>query len=94
MRLRAAAALLALCILAPSFTYSDDSWRTEFDAVCAKTQDAMALSTDELTSLVARCDKLMPLIEKLDDSQRKVFSTRLSACRKLYAFVLQTREKS
>jgi hypothetical protein len=71
-----------------------DAWRAEFDAICAKTQDAMTLSTRELKSLVERCHKLMPVIEKLDESQRKVFTTRLSACRKLYAFVLETRGES
>ncbi len=70
-----------------------EGWRAEFEAICAKTQDAMMLSSDELKDLVARCDKLVPEIEKLDESQRKVFTRRLSACRNLYAFVLETREK-
>lgn len=92
LRARALAAALALGLLAPGLARSAEGWRAEFDAVCAKTQDAMALSSDELKSLVARCDALAPEIDKLDDSRRKVYATRLSACRKLYAFVLETRE--
>ena len=70
-----------------------DDWRTEFDAICAKTQDAMALPLDELRSLVARSDKLLPELEKLEPSQRKVFVKRLQGCRNLYAFVLESRQK-
>jgi hypothetical protein len=69
------------------------SWRAEFDAVCAKTQDAMALPDAELRDLVARCDALLPELAKLGESERKVFTRRLQACRNLYQFVLDSREK-
>jgi hypothetical protein len=70
---------------------AEPAWRVEFDAICARTQDAMTLSADELKSLVARCDKLMPEMEKLGESERKVFVKRLTACRNLYAFVLESK---
>ncbi|HEU4385896.1 MAG TPA: hypothetical protein VFR85_20595 [Anaeromyxobacteraceae bacterium] len=69
-----------------------EEWRKEFEEVCARTQDAMALPSDELRSLVARCDKLKPVVEQLDESQRKVFSKRLRDCRAVYQFVLDSRE--
>ena len=53
---------------------------------------AMALSSEELRSLVARCDKLKPAIDALDESRRKVFGKRLRDCRAVYQFVLDTRE--
>ena len=68
-------------------------WKKEFEEICAKTQDAMALPMDELKGLVSRCDKLKPRIEKLDESQRKVYSRRLQVCRDLYQFVIESREK-
>jgi hypothetical protein len=68
-------------------------WKKEFEEVCAKTQDAMALPVEELKSLVSRCDKLKPQIEKLDETQRKVYSRRLQVCRDLYQFVIESREK-
>ena len=68
-------------------------WKKEFEDVCGKTQDAMALPMEELRSLVSRCDRLRPQIEKLDESQRKVYSRRLQVCRDLYQFVLESREK-
>ncbi len=77
---------------APSPAAAQD-WKKEFEEVCAKTQDAMALPLDELRTLVARCDRLTPQIERLDESQRKVYSRRLQVCRDLYQFVLDSREK-
>lgn len=68
-------------------------WKKEFEDVCGKTQDAMALPMEELRALVSRCDRLRPQIEKLDESQRKVYSRRLQVCRDLYQFVIESREK-
>ena len=73
--------------------YAQDDWKNEFDNVCSKTQDAMTLSSDELRNLIARCDKLKPLVEKLDETQRKVFLRRLQLCRDLFFFVLESKEK-
>ena len=70
---------------------ASDGWKKEFEEVCAKTQDAMALPVVELRSLVERCDKLKPAIEALGESERKVYARRLAACRNLYAYVLASR---
>ncbi len=69
------------------------TWRAEFEEICAQTQDAMALSEQELRALVARSDALLPALEKLPESERKVFTRRLQACRNLYLFVLESRGK-
>jgi hypothetical protein len=73
--------------------YAQDSWKTEFEAVCARTQEAAGMTPEELKNLVNRCDKLRPQIEKLDETQKKVYTKRLKMCRDLYAFVLETKEK-
>jgi hypothetical protein len=70
-----------------------ESWRKEFDEVCSKTQNAMALSTDALADLIRRCDALFPQIEKLDESQKKVYLGRLKMCRGLYAYVLDSKNQ-
>jgi hypothetical protein len=72
---------------------AEDSWRKEFDEVCSRTQDAMVLTTEELRNLVGRCDALKPVIEKLEESHRKVILRRLQMCRELYLFVLETKER-
>lgn len=67
-------------------------WKREFEDVCSRTQDAMALPLPDLRALIERCDKLQPQIDALQESERKVYSRRLKACRDLYVFVLQSRE--
>ncbi|MFZ0913229.1 MAG: hypothetical protein WBQ76_14825 [Candidatus Korobacteraceae bacterium] len=69
-----------------------ESWRKEFDDVCSKTQDAMTFSQEELRDLIRRCDALLPQIEKLDESRKKVYLGRLQKCRGLYAYVLDAKK--
>ncbi|MGV1100443.1 hypothetical protein ACUUL3_13670 [Thiovibrio sp. JS02] len=71
-----------------------DDWKTEFNAICGQTQNALGFSVDELDSLIGRCDALKPRIEGLADSQaseRKVFLQRLKMCREFYAFALSSK---
>jgi len=86
-------ALAASIGAVPSPAYADGPWRDEFDELCSKTMDAMELTTDELKSLADRCDRLLPKIEQLDETERKVFKKRLLMCRDLYLYVIETREK-
>lgn len=72
--------------------HAQEDWRVEFDDICSKTQDAMVVPSEKLKNLVDRCDKLKPRIEKLNESQRKVYLKRLQLCRDLYFFVLESRE--
>ena len=71
---------------------AEEDWGAEFESVCSRTQDAMTLSSDELRSLIARCDRLKPAIATLDESRRKVYAKRLKMCRDLYDFVLSSRD--
>jgi hypothetical protein len=70
---------------------AQETWRKEFNDVCAKTQDAMTFSQEELTDLIRRCDALLPQIEKLDESRKKLYMGRLRMCRGLYAYVLDAK---
>jgi len=70
-----------------------EGWQKEFDDICSKTQDAMTFSIEELTALVQRCDALLPQIEKLDETQKKVYTGRLRMCRGLYAYVLNSKKE-
>jgi hypothetical protein len=80
-------------VFGPGFAYGEDDWRQEFDDVCSRTQDAMAMTPQELQALVDRADRLLPRIERLDETQRKVFLKRLRMCRDLYQFVLEEKSK-
>lgn len=72
--------------------YAQDDWKKEFEDVCSQSQNAMAFSEDQLRGLIERCDKLKPLIEKLDERPRKIYLKRLRLCRDLFMFVLESKE--
>lgn len=80
----------------PSNAYAQQDWKQEYSDICAKTQNAMELSTAELKEYVDRCDKLMDRIDKPDGLQsateKKVYSKRLKMCRDLYEFALEHKE--
>lgn len=67
------------------------SWHQELVAICSKTQDAMTFSQEELRNLIGRCDTLLPELEKLDESAKKVYGGRLRMCRGLYVYVLESK---
>ncbi len=71
--------------------YGEDAWRTDFDAACAQSDDAMAFSIPELKKLIEQCDRVQNSIEAQEDTVRKVFLRRLQMCRNLYVFVLETK---
>jgi hypothetical protein len=87
-----AAGLLAALLRVPAGAQEQTGdWRAEFEAVCVKTDLAMSLSSEELTDLVARCDRLAERIGLEADIVRKVYLRRLQSCRSLFVFVLETR---
>ncbi len=95
--------LVVTLVIAPpvSFRYQglcqtafaeEEPWKQEFADLCAKTNDAMSLSIEELKLLLQRGEKLMPVIETLEETPKKVYMRRLQKCMNLYAFVLESKE--
>ena len=81
--------LIIFYIVFTSSIYAHD-WKSEYEDICSKTSDAMALTEDELKKLIERCDRLKPVIEALEDeSTKKVYLKRLQMCRNLYNFCLE-----
>ena len=76
--------------------YAQQDWKQEYAAVCAKTQNAMILSTDELKEYIERCDTLEARIDQEGGLQgateRKVYAKRLKMCRDLYEFTLEYKD--
>jgi len=89
--LRVAALGLLLFVVAPAGAQAPQDWRAEFEAVCGTTENSTALSVEELTSLVARCDKLAEAIGAEEETVRRVYLRRLKMCRDLLAFVLESK---
>ena len=79
-----------------SSVYAQDDWKQEYSSVCAKTQNAMSLTPEELKSYIDRCDKLLALINELEGekaaTEKKVYTKRVKMCRELYQFALENKE--
>ena len=71
---------------------AEEAWVQDFNDICAKTPDSMSLSREELQSLIARCEKLKPTIEGLEETRRKVYRKRLEMCKNLLVFVLESKQ--
>lgn len=71
---------------------AEESWKAEFDDICVKTNEAMALPKAEVKNLIERCDKLKARIETLDESTRKVYLKRLQMCKDLFEYVLEAQQ--
>jgi hypothetical protein len=61
-----------LLSLQASYCLAEETWLTEFEDICIKTQDSAGMSSEELKSLIERCNKLRPVIEKSDNPQKKI----------------------
>jgi hypothetical protein len=70
---------------------AQDDWKKEFEDICSQTQDAMLFTPEELKGLVGRCDALRPRIEKLDESQKKIYLKRLLMCRDLFTYAIESK---
>ena len=80
-----------LCFAKPAQA-AEEQWEQEFNNVCSGTTDSMSLSREELQLLIARCEKLKPIIEGLEETRRKVYRKRLEMCRNLLVFVLESKK--
>lgn len=69
-----------------------EEWKKDLEELSSTTQDAMTLTPDRLRSLIARCEALKPVIEKLEEHSRKVYLKRLEMAKKMYLFALESKE--
>ena len=83
--------LLMLFSAGPAGAQEPADWRVEFEAVCGTTDASMSFTVEELTSLIARCDKLAERIGAEEETVRRVYLRRLKMCRDLLAFVLESK---
>lgn len=79
--------LLLFALVQPA--RGEETWQQSFEQTCSKSSEAMTLSVDELRALLDNCSALQKVIEKQEDSLRKVYLKRLQLCRNLYAYVLE-----
>lgn len=70
----------------------EEPWKTEFTEISSKTLVAMSLPTEELQTLIQRCETLQPAIEALEETPRKIYLKRLEKTQSLFEFVLESRQ--
>lgn len=83
--------LAVLLVAGPAGAQEPADWRVEFEAVCGTTDASMSFTAEELTNLIARCDKLAEKIGAEEETVRRIYLRRLKMCRDLLAFVLESR---
>jgi hypothetical protein len=83
-----------LTLAAVSATHAQESWKPAFEDICWKVQETDNLSIAELTTLIEKADKLMPVIQASDSPSKKVYLLRLKKCRALFEFIIDTKKSS
>jgi hypothetical protein len=86
--------LLLTCMFAPQYAWPEQAFQQEFDDVCSRTADSAALSVEDLKGLIARCDKLQTMIEKVGGTEGKIYLKRLRMCRELFVYMLESKKQS
>ena len=68
------------------------SWQDEFERICAQTEIAASLSTEQLQKLVSESDDLLDRLARVEDRRGKVYIFRLRNCRAFFLYTLELRE--
>lgn len=84
-------ALTLLLMFTSSIGYAA-GWREDFERLCATTEQAETMSTDELKKVVEEVDQLREVIEKEGGQQKKLYLFRLQKCRSFFEYMLSTKE--
>ena len=69
-----------------------DSWKSEFERICAQTEIATSLSPQELRELISDSDKLLEKLGESKDSGAKIYLFRLKNCKAFFEYALQVEE--
>ncbi|TAL16558.1 hypothetical protein EPN96_08955 [bacterium] len=83
--------LAGIALFSAVVCHSSEEWKTEFEAVCSKTDTLTDMPEAEIASLLERCDKLATSLDAEDKSFRKVNLFRLKTCRDLISFMLDSK---
>ncbi len=84
---------LAAGAMPGSGSSAQNEWIREFNDVCQATTASMALSKSQLKTRIGLADALKTQLGCLEDSARKVYTTRLRMCHDMYGFALKVKEK-
>jgi hypothetical protein len=97
MRDQAKAIVLCLFLLTSALAMTgqandDAAWKKEFERICAQTEIATSLTTDQLRQLISDSDELLAQLTGLDDPWAKIYIFRIKKCRGLFEYTLEWKE--
>ena len=69
-----------------------DSWKSEFERICAQTEIATSLSPEDLRELISDSDELLEKLGESKDSGAKIYLFRLKNCKAFFEYALQVEE--
>ena len=84
--------LLFACTLGPMHAWPEVPFKHDFEDICSNTSAAESLSVEELNTLIARCDKLRPIIEQSSEPGRTIYLKKLRMCKDLFVYVLESKK--
>ena len=91
-------AILLLCfspLLLPLTCHASDenaNLEATFNELCGRTDQAEALTVEELTTMIAECDSLEKKITHSSHPKKKILLFRLKKCRNFLHFMIQTKQ--
>jgi hypothetical protein len=59
----------------------------EYNSICGDTQGAVLLPSEEINTLIDKCDKLLIKIKAADNPKKKIFIFRIEKCRNFYKYI-------
>ncbi|NOY52312.1 MAG: hypothetical protein GXP58_01675 [Deltaproteobacteria bacterium] len=68
-----------------------ETWKSEFEKICANVPTASSLSTERIRQLIKESNQLTKTVEAVQDPQKKVYLFRLKKCRNFFQFILNGR---
>lgn len=68
-----------------------DSWKVDFERICAQTEIATSLPEPRLQELIRDADNLLEHLGSLPTAEARVYSFRLKKCRAFFDYALQLR---
>ncbi len=86
--------LVLFLTLSPVLGFTAETWKTEFEEICANVPAAPSLSTERIEELIRESKQLMITMEEVQDPQKKIYLFRLKKCRDFLQYILDNQSKA
>lgn len=80
-----------ICLSVPAFA-DEESWKKEYNRICGKSHEAIALSEEDLVNRMKQCNDMLSTIERSDNPRKKIFIFRFEKCRNFYQYLIDSKK--